>query len=365
MSQITKKAAHFLMMPEVVYSPSNEVIIHALLDSGYEVDVYAPGKMPEISAYGNKVKAKCYEYGRRWLVTNLLSISWRQYSIFSANAEAPFAIVGLLSFLHQRKLFLAVDEIKSGSYWGNDPLYMKRLHQWAIHRAKLCIVNDESRVKILKQYVNNIDENRIIVQPNCYRELPKPMQRQTLRNLWNIPQDALTIGASGVYNELSGAEWLLNAFSNIKDMHLLMQPVGISPLSQLLLQYIEGKERLFLRTEHLGWRGAWSTVPAVDIGLAIYLNPGPQFQNMGVSSNRLCMYLSMGVPVIASKQDSFKFLEEYDCGVMVESSDEFIAAINYIRNRLPEMKQNALRCAKEYIDVSGRYQNLLTHIVNL
>jgi glycosyltransferase involved in cell wall biosynthesis len=103
----------------------------------------------------------------------------------------------------------------------------------------------------------------------------------------------------------------------------------------------------------------------VDIGVVVYLFNAPQFQNMGTSSNRLCMFLSMGVPVIASRQPSFEFLEKYDCGVLVENEREFIDAIDTIQNRLPEMKENALRCAKEYIDAPGKYKKLVEALASL
>jgi hypothetical protein len=72
------------------------------------------------------------------------------------------------------------------------------------------------------------------------------------------------------------------------------------------------------------------------------------------------MFLSMGIPVIASQQPSFEFLERYGCGVLVKNEQEFIEAIHFIQLRLPEMKANAIRCAKEYIDTSDKYDNLVS-----
>jgi len=75
----------------------------------------------------------------------------------------------------------------------------------------------------------------------------------------------------------------------------------------------------------------------LDIGLAIYTNPAPQFQHMGISSNRLCMFLAMGVPVIATRQPSFRFIKDYNCGILVENYDQFLAAIRHIGAHLPSM----------------------------
>ena len=70
------------------------------------------------------------------------------------------------------------------------------------------------------------------------------------------------------------------------------------------------------------------------------------------------MFLAMGVPVIASRQDSFHFLEKYNCGILVDNGRDFSAAVDTIRDRLVEMRMNALRCYNEYIKPSERYVQL-------
>ncbi len=71
------------------------------------------------------------------------------------------------------------------------------------------------------------------------------------------------------------------------------------------------------------------------------------------------MYLAMGVPVIASRQESFRFLEEYECGVLVANVAEFLAAIQGICGRLEEMRANAKRCWNDYVATERRYGQLV------
>ena len=47
-----KKAAHFLLIPELACSPQNEALISAYLDLGCEVDLFTPGGSCDVSAYG-------------------------------------------------------------------------------------------------------------------------------------------------------------------------------------------------------------------------------------------------------------------------------------------------------------------------
>ena len=148
---------------------------------------------------------------------------------------------------------------------------------------------------------------------------------------------------------------MTRALRDFSDIHVLGQLVITDPLIEGLLATVTGSERLHRFSHGLSWQSAWSHSCIADIGMVVYLQDGPQFQNMGISSNRLCMFLAMGVPVIASRQPSFQFIEDYDCGVLVDNEAQFIAAISTIRSRLTAMKANALRCAREYIDAPGKY----------
>ena len=203
------------------------------------------------------------------------------------------------------------------------------------------------------------NDRDIIVYPGCFRHPPDARSKQTMKRKWGFGDDKLIIGDSGLFYYEHSALWLIEALVNREDFNLVIQPLNTDPLSRYLLTKIKGAERIYMEPNRIEWRDAWSQMGAVDIGVAVYRQTGPQFQNMGISSNRLCMFLAMGVPVIVSKQPSFEFLEKYDCGVMVENAQEFISAIDYIKPRIKQMKRNALTCTAEYINTSGAYQTLV------
>ena len=338
-----KKAAHFLLSPELACSPQNEALISAYLDVGCEVDLFTPGGSCDVGAYGSRVECRPVEYGNRWLLRNALLPSWRRYSLFSGTSEDPLAIVGVLSAIHRRPAIALVDEIKSGSYRGDARESWKRLCRLGMRRAELNIVNDTFRIELLKKYARFPESKKIIVYPSAYRCPPPPVNRKLQREMWGIPEDALVVGASGGFNLTAGADWLIDALK-IPGRYGVIQPVGTDPLAFFLLKRLEMSSRIYVEEKRLDWRTAWAQAAAMDLGVVIYNNPAPQFQHMGTSSNRLCMFLAMGVPVIASRQDSFRFLEEFDCGILVDDSRSFSAAVDRIRDRLAEMRANALRC---------------------
>jgi len=339
----TKNAAHFLLIPELAGSPPNDAITSTLSELGYNVDLYAPG--------GNFP----VEYSNKWILKNLLSSRWRKYDLFSGTAEDPMAVAGALAWRNRKPSFTLADEIKSGSYYGNRPESWKKLCRWAMRRSNFTIVNDESRIQLQREYAGLSATHKIIVYPGCFRECPPPGDREALRKKWGVPASGLVIAFSGGLSVYSGFPWTIKALDLKPDAYLVLQAANSDPL----LEEARNRNRIYIEPRRLGWRESWSTMSGVDIGVAIYHHNGPQFQNMGTSSNRICMFLSMGVPVIASRQPSFEFLERYRCGVLVENEKQFIDAVDIIQGRLAEMKTNARICAKEYIDTPGRYKKLV------
>src|SRR5262249_14658148 len=109
----------------------------------------------------------------------------------------------------------------------------------------------------------------------------------------------------------------------------------------------------------------WAVSSAADIGLAIYLQDAPQFRNMGIASNRLCMFLTMGVPVIASRQPSFEFIEQHNCGVLIDSQETIPSAIEYIASRLDTIRRDAPDCARKSIGAAERYTDLRNAVARL
>jgi glycosyltransferase involved in cell wall biosynthesis len=359
-----KKAAHFLRIPELAGSPPNEALISAYLELGYEVDLFTPGGSCDIGAYGSRVECRPAEYGRRWLLCNALLPFWGRYSLFSGTSEDPLAIVGVLSTLHRRPSIALVDEILSGSYRGDARESWKRLCRFGMRKAELNIVNDTFRIGLLKEYAGLPAGKRIIVYPGCYRYPPRPVDRKLQRETWGIPEDALVLGSSGHFDLSSGADWLIDALK-IPGRYGVIQLLGMDPFAIFLLGRLEMSSRIYVEEKHLGWQKAWAQAAAMDIGVAIYKNPAPAFQNTGTSSNRLCMFLAMGVPVIASRQDSFRFLEEFGCGILVDDSRSFSTAVDSIRERLPEMRANAFQCWKDYIRAPERYIDLREAIAGI
>ncbi len=363
-----RRAAHFISSEKVWGNPSNEAHTAALLSVGYDVDVYCPGPAHEIEARSNirGLRFLTVEYGYRWLLRNIISRHWLQYRLFSGTTEDPMAVAGLLARVYRAACITIADEIKNGSYAGDRTQRWKSLCRFGMRASRLTMVNDAARVSIQREYAGLSSNSRICVFPNALRGEFEPLSRALVRQRLGIPEDAFVVCYSGVFNIGNGGMWFVRAVASCPTTWFWAQAVvDQDALAGQMLGYINGSERLRLEFGPLGWRYPSASMPAADVGIVLYLQDAPQFQNMGVASNRLCMFLSMGVPVIASRQQSFKFIEDYGCGILVDTVEEFIAAITAIRPRAQAMRDNALRCAREYIAVDAKFDEFVQAVQSL
>jgi hypothetical protein len=355
---MNRRAAHFLLIPELATSPPNDALINAWLDLGWNVDLYAPGEPLDTSDYGERVRAFPVAYGYRWLLRNVLKPRWRRYAAFSGTTEDPLAVAGLLGRLWRRPVLTLADEIRNGSYSGPRSPRWKALCRFGMRASALTIVNEARRVGLQRAYAGLREGQHVIVYPGAFRETPVAADRARVRASRGIPENALLLCYSGTYNHGNGGLWVAEALSAIPELHVWGQILHPDPLVRGLLHHLRGADRLYLEPARLGWREAWSVSAAADIGMVVYLQDGPQFQNMGIASNRLCMFLTMGVPVIASRQPSFEFIERDDCGVLVDNAQAIVTAVEHIASRLARMRANALTCARNYIRSGERYLEL-------
>ena len=327
---------------------------------------FAPDINEPTRVYGETINVYPTSYSYRSLIKQFHKYKlWTKYDAFSGTTEDPMSMVGLLSSIYRKPSFTLADEIKSGSFAGNRSGRWKAFCRWAMRKSKFQIVNDDSRKSLLQDYVGLTNQSSIIKYPGSYHILPDPVDQDEQRNKWNLPKDNIYMGFSGTFYSHNGIEWAIDSFYQRSNINLVIQPVNLDSTSKYLLSKLEDRNRIFVEPHRLTFLDAWSQASAMDIGVSVYLHDGPQFRNMGISSNRLCMFLAMGIPVITSKQQSFEFIEKYDCGVMVSNADEFVQAFDYISLRLAEMKKNARYCAEEYINAGSAFETLKVNISDL
>src|SRR5688572_26204816 len=121
------RAAFFELRADYFGRPFEDGVLRALLEAGFEVDLFAPdGELPQ-TIYPSSVRRLSIEYRRGWLQRHLCFARWRAYDLFLGTADIPMAFAGIVSSLVRRPCVTAADEIFVGGYEGSALGSWKRL----------------------------------------------------------------------------------------------------------------------------------------------------------------------------------------------------------------------------------------------
>jgi hypothetical protein len=329
-----KRAAYFQLRPDTFGRPFDDGIARALDAAGYDLDVYAP---PQIA------------FRRSWLTGELFRPKWRRYDLFLGNPDLGTAFAAALARAAFRPFVNAVEEVYVGGYEGEARSYWKRIARAAARQARFTIITDLCRAELQREYAGLPRTHRFVPYPSCYPDPYAGPTRGEARAMLGLDAAELIVSVTGALTESNGVHWLFGALDAF-DGCLLIQP-GNRPDAVLesLVRRLERERRAVYLPERLGWREAAERTMAADVSAVFYLSPKPQFQRMGVSSQKLGMSLWLGIPVIATRQPSFEFIREFGCGELIGGPEELPAAIERIRGDHARYAAGARRAVDEYI----------------
>ena len=345
-----KRAAYFQLRADYCGRPFDDGIVKALNAAGYDIDVYAPAGSPCLDPMPPHVRRFEVEFRRAWLMRELRHRSkWRRYDLFLGNPDLGTAFAAVLARAALRPFVNACDEVYVGGYEGLALRYWKRVARWAARQARFTIITDLVRVELQRQYAELPRDHRFVPYPSCYADSYSGRSRADARASLGLDPGELALSATGSLTESNGAHWLLGMLDWF-DGRLLIQPGNrADAVLETLLLRLQRERRVIYVAERMSWRQATEVTVAADIAAVFYLSPKWQFQQMGLSSQKLGMSLWLGIPVIASRQPSFELVRDFGCGEIIGDGDELPAAIERIRADWPRYSAAALRTVDEYI----------------
>src|ERR1051325_11577182 len=202
------RAAFFELFADYSGRSPDDGVFRALLDAGYDVDVFAPdGDRPQ-TVYDDRVRRLSVEFRRKWLQSHW-SLS-RQYDLFLGTADLPMAFAAVFA---RRKPCVAVcDEVFIGGLEGHATSYWKAATRWAMRRAEFTVITDRVRVPLQRQYAGLPQDHRFVQYPSCYALPYAGRSRDEMRRTLGIADDELILSFTGALSETNGAEWLVRLF---------------------------------------------------------------------------------------------------------------------------------------------------------
>jgi glycosyltransferase involved in cell wall biosynthesis len=343
------RAAYFQLRSSYFGRAFDDGPIRALLACGYDVDIFSPeGALPQ-TIYPANVRRLEVEYRRSWLQSNF-GLS-RRYDLFLGTSDIPMAFAGVLAAAGRRPSVVASDEIFLGDYSGEAFLYWKSLTRWAMRRANFTIITDVLRAPLQREYIGLEREHRFVDYPCCYAYPYPGRSREEARRALGVQGDVFLVSFTGTLTEQNGAHWMIRLLDQLDpSIQFLVQSGGMpDPVTDAFMRRLHREGRVLYAPERVSWAEAAEISIAADASLAFYLANKPDFQNLGASSTKLCTSLWIGVPVIATWQPSFAFIDDLRCGITVRSEGELPAAVARMRAGRDTLAANTGRAIAERI----------------
>jgi hypothetical protein len=97
-------------------------------------------------------------------------------------------------------------------------------------------------------------------------------------------------------------------------------------------------------------------VSSADVGLALYDSSCMNNRLMSTASGKVALYLKNGLPVIATRDGGFDWIEQQGCGVCVSNVEEIPAAADRIFAAYPEYVRNAIACFDRDLDFAASFR---------
>jgi len=221
--------------------------------------------------------------------------------------------------------------------------------EWKVlQKAFLVITHDDFHKKFLTDEIK-LNANKILTLPNATFTEIVDYTSKTLRELFGISVNKKIILHSGGLGAWFRCKELAESTKNWPDdtvliFHTSHDVSGDNYFETLRNTYYNDK--VFFSIKPVPTFELDSLVCSANIGIALYsvklLEYRAEF--MGFAAGKIGNYLKCGLPVIATKLFSFTYLENYHCGILINSEDEISDAINIITKNYEEYSKNARVC---------------------
>jgi glycosyltransferase involved in cell wall biosynthesis len=121
--------------------------------------------------------------------------------------------------------------------------------------------------------------------------------------------------------------------------------------------------KVYLSLAQLDWQKMPDLLSSADIGLVFYQNLGPNFYEIGHSSNKLVQYTQVGLPTITSDFPSLReVINKYQCGECGNGPEDIEHLAEIIFDDYERYRTNAFSCYENEYNFSKYFKKVVERI---
>lgn len=224
--------------------------------------------------------------------------------------------------------------------------------QLPLIKSKYIITHDKWHADFLKENFA-IKESQLLLLPNSSPTPPPLHKGDTLFKLFDFLEDSIVILHSGGLGEWFLCDEIAQAAlrwdDNMKLVFHTSHNVESTDYYKNMISRIPSKSNIYFSTRPVPTNELDNLVSSAHIGLAFYNESLLKYRatGMGLAAGKIGNYLKCSIPVIATKLSSLHYIEEYKCGILIDSPSEIKDAAETIISNYNRYAQNALKCYTE------------------
>lgn len=221
-----------------------------------------------------------------------------------------------------------------------------------IEDADILITHDHWHSDFLKQHCK-LDGKCILYLPNASYTDEFRGSSDYLSKRLGIDRDKVLILHSGGLDIMFMCKELATSAKNWDKNKVLVfhtsHSVEKDPYYISMSHAIEGQDNVMFSMKPVPNDELDKLVASATIGVALYSVEELSYraEYMGVAAGKIGNYLKCGVPVIVNRLPSLSYIEEFNCGILIDSLDDIESACNKIIANYEEFREGAYRCYNE------------------
>ena len=201
---------------------------------------------------------------------------------------------------------------------------------------------------LFKHY--HINTSKILYLPNASYTPQYYKRTDFLKKMLNIPLKKNVILHSGGLGVWFLCKELAYSTQGWKEDDVLVfhtsHHVEDTTYYKEMVANLPNKGKVFFSTRPVSNETLDELVASASIGIALYSVEilGYRATYMGLAAGKIGNYLKCGVPVIATRVPSLTYLEEYQCGMLIDELSEIPKALQTIHKNYAKYSENAHKC---------------------
>lgn len=231
---------------------------------------------------------------------------------------------------------------------------LSQIEKWennALQTADYIITHDEYHKKFICENFT-VNEDNILLLANASFTPEFRYKSRFLHQKFNLPSDSYAILHSGGFGEWFRCLELADISKNWPSCMKLIFHIGRIPSDSKEFDLIYNKspyKNINFSLDALSNNQLDEMISSADVGIALYSieSLGYRAELMGLAAGKIGNYLKCGLPVIATKMPSLKYIEDYSCGILINNENEIEEAVRTIVTARESYRENAFRCYRE------------------